>query len=395
MMRLVDARSFPPHNAFMSETANSTESTSARRGCGRLFFTCVFIASILLNCLLCGVLGFRHAPDEEDLTQTRLWGDEDAKIKIAVIRIEGVLMDGMTGYALKQIEQAAEDEKVKAIVVRIDSPGGTVSASEELHQSLTQLRDGALRKFPKSKPKKIVVSMGAIAASGGYYIAMPAEKIVADPICITGSIGVYASLPNVAELINRNGVKFELIKAGGIKASGSPFHELTPQERQPWQDMVDSSYDHFLEIVTGGRPNLTKGKLRDEAVVRERIPRRDGKGNVVKDWFGRSDLVDYVRYRADGGTFTAAEALKYGLIDEIGTLEKAVEAVAQAAQLSKYQVVAYEKPATLLHTLLGVRAKSVAAGLDARRLSSVASPRLWYLAPQADLAGILAGMMKE
>jgi protease-4 len=395
MMRLVDARSFRPDNAPMSDTTNPPVPPPQRRGCGRFLLWGLIVGSLFLNIILCGVLGFRQTADDEDLTQTRLWGDDDAKNKIAVIRIEGVLMEGMTGYALKQIEQAAKDEKVKAIVVRIDSPGGTVSASEELHRLLTQLRDGALRKYPHSKPKKMVVSMGSIAASGGYYIAMPAEKILADPICITGSIGVYASLPNVAEFINQHGIKFELIKAGGIKASGSPFHELTPQERQPWQDMVDSSYEHFLEIVAAGRPNLTKDKLRDEAVVRERIARRDSKGNVIKDWLGRTDQVDYVRYRADGGTFTAAEALKFGLIDEVGTLDKAVDAVAAAAQLSKYQVVAYEKPTTLLNTLFGVQVKTPGAALDPHRLSNGATPRLWYLAPQADLAGILMGMAKE
>ena len=96
-------------------------------------------------------------------------------------------------------------------------------------------------------------------------------KVFADPICITGSIGVYASLPNAAEFINRHGIKFELIKDGGIKASGSPFHELTPQERQPWQDMVDSSYDHFLAVVVEGRPQLTKEKLSNVPVVQQKI----------------------------------------------------------------------------------------------------------------------------
>jgi protease IV len=360
----------------------------------RRFWKILVYFSLLLNILFC--LWFRAfiTNEEEDLPERRLYGDKKADDKIAVIRIEGVLMEGMTRYYLKQIQQAAKDEHVKAIVVRIDSPGGTVSASEEIHRLLLQLRDGKVRAYPDSKPKKIIVSMGAIAASGGYYIAMPAERIFAERVCITGSIGVYASLPNVAEFVGRHGVKFELIKAGDIKAGGSPFHELTPQERQPWQDMVDSAYDHFLEVVEAGRPNLNKAALRDEIVFRDRIAIRDGKGNVVLDWFGDPTKVDYVRRRADGGSFTAAEALKFGLIDEIGGMDAAVDAAAKSAGLKRFQVVAYDRPPSLLMDWLGVKT-NINVGLDPGRIANAATPRVWYLAPQADLAGILSAMGRD
>ncbi len=363
-------------------------------GCRRRLWTIVVFASFLLNVLFC--LWFRaiHSSEDEDLDERRLYGEKRADDKIAVIRIEGVLMEGLNRYHIRQIHQAAKDEHVKAIVLRIDSPGGTVSASEEIHRLLTQLRDGKMRAHPGSKPKKIVVSMGSIAASGGYYIAMPAEKIFADQICITGSIGVYASLPNVAEFIDRNGIKFELVKAGEIKAGGSPFHQLTPQERQPWQDMVDSAYDHFLEVVVNGRPALNKPALRDEVILRSRIPTYDAKGNVVKDWFGLPWKVDYERRRADGGTFTAAEALKLGLIDEIGDLDAAVDAAAKSAGISRYKVVIYDRPPTYLFDLFGVKA-NINVGFDPKQAANGATPRLWYLAPQADLAGILSAMGRE
>lgn len=369
---------------------NATEPIESRRR-SRRFWKFLFFVSFFLNLLFC--LWFRASvsDEEEDLPERRLYGDKNADDKIAVVRIDGVLMEGMTRYYVKQIEQAAKDKHVKAIVLRIDSPGGTVSASEEIHRLLTQLRDGKMRANPDGKPKKIIVSMGSIAASGGYYIAMPAERIFAERVCITGSIGVYASLPNVAEFANRHGVKFELIKAGDIKAGGSPFHEMTPQERQPWQDMVDSAYDHFLDIVEKGRPNLNKANLRDEVVFRDRIPLRDGKGNIVKDWFGDPSMLDYVRRRADGGSFTAAEALKYGLIDEIGDMDAAIDAAAKAAGSSRYQVVTYERPASLLLDMLGVKA-NVNVGFDPKQMAKGATPRLWYLAPQADLAGILTTM---
>jgi protease-4 len=260
---------------------------------------------------------------------------------------------------------------------------------------LLELRDGKMLKYPKSGPKKIVVSMGAIAASGGYYIAMPGEKIFAEPITLTGSIGVYASLPNVAKFINQHGVEFELIKAGGIKASGSPFHELTPQERQPWQDMVNSSYEHFLGVVSAGRPKLTPEILSKDVVQRGKIPVYDDKGNVVSDWWGRPRQAQYVRYRADGGSFTAAEALKFGLVDEIGGLAEAVASAAASARLAKYEVVGFKKSPSLLNSLLGAEERAARSALDPQRLSQAMTPRMWYLAPQADLAGILAAMGKE
>ena len=360
----------------------------------RRLWKVLFLLSFLLNVLFC--LWFRafHLSDDDELPERRLYGEKKADDKIAVIRIEGVLMDGFTRYYIRQIHQAAKDEHVKAIVLRIDSPGGTASASEELHRLITQLRDGKLRAHPESKPKKIVVSMGAIAASGGYYIAMPAERIFAERICITGSIGVYASLPNFADFVNQHGVKFNLVKVGGIKASGSPFHELTPQERQPWQDMVDSAYDRFLEVVASGRPNLRKATLRDEIILRDRVPVYDDKGNVKKDWFGLPWKADYERRRADGGTFTAAEALKHGLIDEIGDLDAAVDAVAKSAGISHYQVIVYDRPPSLMFDLLGVKA-NVNVGFDPKQMANGATPRLWFLAPQADLAGILSAMGKE
>lgn len=360
-------------------------------GCRRRAWKLLVYASFFLNVLFCLWFRASQSGEDEDLPERRLYGEKNADDKIAVIRIEGVLMEGMTRYYIKQIQQAAKDDHVKAIVLRIDSPGGTVSASEDIHRLLTQLRDGKLRAFPDSKPKKIIVSMGSLAASGGYYIAMPAERIFAERICITGSIGVYASLPNVSGFVKEHGIKFELVKAGGIKASGSPFHELTPQERQPWQDMVDSAYDHFLDIVEGGRPNLKKAALRDEVVLRERVPVYDDKGNIVWEWWALPQTVEYTRRRADGGSFTARQALDYGLIDEIGDLEKAVEAAAKSAGLTYYQVIVYDAIPSLLFDLLGVRA-NLPSGLDANRVANGLTPRLWYLSPQADLAGIVSAM---
>src|SRR5262249_52706589 len=159
-------------------------------------------------------------------------------------------------------------------------------ASDDLHKALMRMRDGKSPRVPDARPKKLVASMGSIAASGGYYIAMPAEQVFAEPTTITGSIGVFASLPNVSEMGHKAGLRMELIKAGAIKASGSPFHELTPQERQPWQDMVDHAYERFLDVVAAGRPRLSKANLRGDALFEHEILQRDEKGNVKTNWWG-------------------------------------------------------------------------------------------------------------
>ena len=308
--------------------------------------------------------------------------------KIAVVRIEGTILEGQIGYALKQIEQAADDPAVKAVVVRIDSPGGSISASDDLHQQLTYLRDGTTPKAKEKSPAKkpLVVSMAGIAASGGYYIAMPAidsadptlKKLFAERTTITGSIGVYAAFINAEELTKKYGVGMDLIKAGAVKGSGSLFLRMTPQERQPWADMVDRAYQQFISIVEAGRPSL-KDKLTEDLFPPKSIPVRDERSNPVKDNTGQPATVMFTRQRADGGVFTADDALKWGLVDAIGTLDDAVTEVARQARLSGYRAITYDKPLSLLGLLTGSQAKA-----DVGKLTSALGPRLWYLAPGAE-----------
>src|SRR5437660_5257881 len=152
---------------------------------------------------------------------------------------------------------------------------------------------------------------------------------------------------------------------------------MTPQERQVWEDSIDHAYDQFLAVVEQGRPQL-KGKLR-EVVVNRQIT--GDKGNVVA----------YQRLRADGGVFSADQAKEFGLIDQIGYLEDALRAAKTAAALgTDYKVVTYERPASLFGSLLGLHGAETAPGVDVGRLAQGATPRLWYLAPQSEVAGILA-----
>jgi protease-4 len=309
-------------------------------------------------------------------------GKTSAQDKIAIIRIEGLILEDLLGFAHKQIDAAGQDRNVKAVVVRIDSPGGSIGASDDLYKRLVDLRDGNPDRRIEAK-KHLVVSMGGIAASGGYYVAMPARTLVAERTTVTGSIGVYTALLNFADLADKYGIKMNIVKDGEVKASGSMFKKLSPEERQVWQDSVDHAYAQFLHIVEEGRPNL-KGKLREEVVHKTMT----GKG----DDDGKAEPYTYVRRRADGGIFTADQALKYGLIDKIGYLDDAVKEAKQAAGVGDdYKAVTYERPVSLQELLIGGTAsQSRTQVLDPQRLASAATPRLWYLAPGAEAAGLLS-----
>jgi protease-4 len=351
---------------------------------------------LLLDLLACNVfflLGtvlprsrfFSLGQTDGTIEERFLEGKTFASDKIAVIHIDGVLMETMTGFVRKQLDRAAGDSSVKAVVLRINSPGGTITASDDIHHRILELRDGNPEK--KAAPKPVVVSMGSLAASGGYYIAMPARTIVAERTTLTGSIGVFAALPNIKELGDKIGFHMETIRAGDIKDSGSPFRNLEPKEREVWQAMIDSSYLHFLHVVEQGRPKLA-GKLQEDLVIDENVPVRHDKE--------RTRHVKMTRYRADGGIFTGEDALKYGLVDQIGYQEDAIKLAREAAGLGEeYRAVSYQRPSSFIDTVLGIRTPTTEPTLEISRLAGGAMPRLWYLAPEAELAGLLAASAKS
>lgn len=347
---------------------------------GRLFITVSLgINLLVLIALLSAGKTISHLGETDYLTAKKT-----ARDKIAVIHMDGVIMEGLMEYPRKQIEQAAEDESVKAVVLRINSPGGSITASDDLYKRLGELSAG--NPIKNALPKPIVVSMASVAASGGYYIAMPAKHIVAERTTITGSIGVYASFPNVAKLAEKYGVSMETIKAGAVKDSGSMFHEMTPQERQLWQDMVDHAYHQFLGVVKEGRGSKLKYPL--EAHIPE-----ENKTVTYKDEKGQTKDAPYVRQLADGGIFTADKAKKYGLIDQIGYLDDAIKEAKKLGGLGEdYKVITYDKPRTLLGAFLGAQSDDDASEskVDWSKIAAGLSPRLWYLAPQNELAGIMA-----
>jgi protease-4 len=348
-----------------------------------------FVLSILLNLFLIAggglivLLALAAGMSGSDGTvQEKFYGGKNtASDKIAVIKIDGVILEGLLNHVYKEIDTAAQDKAVKAVVLRIDSPGGSITASDDLYKRLVELRDGNPIKKTDGK-KHLVVSMGGLAASGGYYIAMPGNPLFGERTTMTGSIGVYSAFPNVAKLAQKYGVEMDIIKRGAVKASGSLFKEMTPEERQVWQDSVDAAYEQFKHVVEEGRPQL-KGKLEEYVIQR---PMK------TKDADGKETTFTYRRQRVDGGIFTADEAVKFGLIDKVGYLDDAIAEAKQAAGLGDdYKVVTYEKLFSLQDVFLGGETSERAGSqVDLKKLASGVSPRLWYLAPNSDLAGILA-----
>lgn len=227
--------------------------------------------------------------------------------RIAVIPVEGVINDEMAKRVNRHLKQYGDDRRVKAILLRVDSPGGGVSASQEIHREVKRVRE--------EDKKKVVVSMGSVAASGGYYVACPADRIFANPGTVTGSIGVIAEWLNLKELAAWAKVKPEVFKSGEFKDTGSPTRDLTQREREYFQGVVDQLYQQFVRAVYDGRQGR---KELDEAGVRK---------------------------LADGRVFTGQAAVDNGLVDQIGNYEDAIRETAKLVGIrGEPQIVTPPKP---------------------------------------------------
>ena len=213
---------------------------------------------------------------------TAVCGDRDrftGSEGVGLVEVKGVIIDGQE--TIRQLHDLKKDKRVKAVVLRVDSPGGVVGPSQEICAAVKSL----------ARVKKVVVSMGSIAASGGYYVSVPATLIYANPGTITGSIGVLMKFSNIEGLMDKVGMKAFTLKTGKFKDVGSPVRTMTPEERGMLQGVIDSTHAQFVRAVAEGR------KL-PEATVRS---------------------------IADGRIFSGEQALAFKLIDRIGTLQDAVE----------------------------------------------------------------------
>src|SRR4030043_1444363 len=243
-----------------------------------------------------------------------------AENKVAVISLSGPVQSGSSGLFFggsvispklvrSQLERAKKDIAVKAIVLQVESPGGSVASCQEILNEIEQVK------------KPIVVSFGTIAASGGYYISAKANKIVALPGTLTGSIGVISELPNLKGLFQKIGIDMEVFKGGKYKDMYAGLRELTPEEKAIMQEMTDQLYDQFVKVVAEGR-GLNEAKVRELAT---------------------------------GQLYTGVQAKDLGLVDELGGLNKAIDVAASLAGMETPQIEYYKPEVpSLLSTLLGL-----------------------------------------
>jgi protease IV len=228
--------------------------------------------------------------------------------KLAIVRVEGVITDARE--TVDELERYAKNPSVLGIVLRIDSPGGAVVPAQEIYEAVNRLRT--------TYGKKVIVSMGTVAASGGYYIAAASDKIVASPGTLTGSIGVIMEIPNVEGLLKKVGVKSMVIKSGLHKDTGSPFRTMRPEERALLQSVLDDVHHQFIEAVAKGR-GLT--------------------------------VVDVTRL-ADGRVFTGRQAKAAGLVDQLGDLRDAINTAAALVHIEGEPEVVETQPRFSLRGLL-------------------------------------------
>jgi protease-4 len=242
--------------------------------------------------------------------------------KIAVVEVRGVITE--SSGIIEEIHQYQEDEGVKAIILRIDSPGGGVGPSQEIYREISKVK----------MKKKVITSMGSVAASGGYYIACASDRIVANPGTITGSIGVIMEFTNIEELFKKIGIKGVVIKSGEHKDIGSPFREMTSDEKKIVQDAIDNVHQQFIEAVANGR------KMDREKVAQI----------------------------ADGRILTGEQAKQLGLVDDMGNLQDAIDVAAKmVGMVGKPNVIYPRRKISLWNLLLEKTVSTILEILNEKR----------------------------
>ena len=281
-------------------------------------------ALIIIICIICIFVGLFSPKSNNKLSTSRYITQSKSHFpissihvstpfkeeKISIIKLDGIINDSAnsslfrdltsSNSVLELLVKATKDQNVKAIVIRINSPGGTVAASQELYKAVINAR----------KKKPVVITMGDIAASGGYYISSAADTIFANPGTLTGSIGVITSYLNFYDLLNKIGVKGVVIKSGNYKDIGNPTRPMTPEERKILQTLLDDTYDQFLSDVSKGR-------------------------NIPKSTIAKI---------AQGLIYTGKQAKKIGLVDYLGDYNQAIKhAQKLAKQRFPYLVRKFKK----------------------------------------------------
>ena len=228
---------------------------------------------------------------------------------IGIVPIEGIISD--SGDVVAQIDEFADDKSIRAVVLRINSPGGGVAPSQEIYQAVLELK----------KTKKVVVSMGSVAASGGYLISVAADRILANPGTITGSISAVMHHASIEELMKKIGISSSVVKSGKFKDIGSPTRKMSQEETALIQGIVDDIYDQFVEVIAQNR----------------KIP------------------LENILQLADGRIFSGRQAKTRGLIDDLGGFRDAVMLAGKLAGIEGKPEIVYgmKKKNTVLHYLSG------------------------------------------
>jgi protease-4 len=291
----------------------------------QLFFLAagMFFASFCAGCgapsFLVTPVSSSHALDEETVQP----GSGLFAPKIAIIGVEGMLMDAKKGGLLQptenvlslftqELQKAADDPSVKAVVLRVNSPGGTVTTSDTMYEEIVR--------FKKKTGKPVIASTQEMAASGAYYVCCAADRIVAHPTSLVGSIGVIFNRFDVADLLKDHGILVDAIHSGTLKDMGSPFKHATPQEELVMREMVQEYFGRFESIVKDNRP------------IKETPPAPDQK--LSPDYAGIFS----------GRVFSGTEAVRLGLADQTGLLQDALDLARKMAHAPNASAIMYHRP---------------------------------------------------
>jgi protease-4 len=265
-------------------------------------------------------------------------GDLSFGDKIGLVRIEGEIMPGAdVDFLLKSLRDMGKSRSVRGIVLRINSPGGSVGASQEIQAMVMRVRN--------EYKKPVFVSMGDVAASGGYYIASAADRIYALKGTLTGSIGVIMEKPDISQLAEKLGITMENIKTGKFKDSGMMTRSLTPDEKAMFDNLIMNTYGQFLTDVL-----ITREDRIDKA-MRTISPEHWSKYAFATP--ENTSARGYLTVMADGRAYTGEQGLELGLVDDIGTLDDTIRAMADRLKLSGWSNIEEATRQPTLRELLG------------------------------------------
>jgi protease-4 len=323
-----------------------------------IILTILLLMSGLLNLVLLMVVGLGMSGTETVSFDTATLSEGSADQTIALYRIGGIITEETSNSFAAFVDQVASDSNVKAVVLRVDTPGGAVAPSDQMYQQVLHLRNAG---------KKVVVSMGGVAASGGYYVSVGADEIYAEPTTITGSIGVIMNWLVVEGTLEKIGVESIVLKSNGASAwkdEISPFSRPDDYQRHHLQAMLDQMQQRFDDVVKTGRGS--------------RLMMRQNKVTVLVDEDGQTAERQITETEPlNGKVYTAQEARDtYGLIDAIGYQDDAVSRAATLANLGSPRVVLYERQLGLMDLLSG---PGMSTSVEQEMLERLDTPRVMML----------------